>query len=340
MAKMKQVVLRSRPQGNPRPGDFAVETAEIPTAGPGQLLVRTLFLSLDPYMRFGLDEKPLGGANGVALGAPLIGDTVCEVVASESPDFAQGALLLTRTRWSEYNVVSAAQPAALRKLSRATAPLSAALGVLGMPGQTAYAGMVNIARVKAGDKVIVSAAAGAVGSLAGQIGRILGAQVIGIAGGPEKCRAVEQLGFDACVDYKAPDFDARLAALVPGGADVYFENVGGAVTRTAVPLLKYGARVPMCGFISQYGTGEIGAGPDQLPWFLRMIMLKGLEVRGFAGAWVGGEKALQALQSWLQEGKLRTAETVVDGLQSAPQAFSDIFQSNRHVGKLVVRVAD
>jgi NADPH-dependent curcumin reductase CurA len=193
--------------------------------------------------------------------------------------------------------------------------------------------------VAAGETVVISAAGGAVGSTAGQIGKILGAKVVGIAGGPAKCAAVEALGFDACVDYQAANFPERLAAACQGGIDVYIENVGGTVTEAVLPLLKYRARMPVCGFISYYGIGKTGPGPDRLPGFMRTIMSKGLEVRGFGGAMTGGAEALRQLAAWVREGRLRHPETIVDGIESTPQAFADVFRSNNFVGKLLVRVA-
>jgi NADPH-dependent curcumin reductase CurA len=179
-----------------------------------------------------------------------------------------------------------------------------------------------------------------VGSLAGQIGKILRARVVGIAGGADKCAAVKALGFDECVDYKADDYAARLAAACPGGIDVYVENVGGAVTAAVLPLLKYRARMPVCGFIAYYGLGLEGPGPDRLPGFMRTIMSKGLELRGFGGAMVGGAAALADLADWVRDGRLRAPETVVEDLEAAPAAFAGIFGGNGHVGKLLVRVAD
>jgi NADPH-dependent curcumin reductase CurA len=228
----------------------------------------------------------------------------------------------------------------LRKLDAAIAPASTALGALGMPGRTAHAAMITIGRVQAGETVVISAAAGAVGSTAGQIGRILGARVVGIAGGPEKCRGLVELGFDACVDYRADDFAASLAAACPGGIHVYVESVGGEVTRTVLPLLKYGARMPVCGYIAYYGVGMEGPGPDRLPGFMRMIMSRGLEVRGFASAMIPGNAALDELARWVREGKLRCPESVVQGLAAAPAAFAGVFRGNPHIGKLLVKVAE
>ena len=334
---MRQVVLRAHPQGTPLAEDFAVETVDIPTPGPQQVLLRTVWLALDPLIRFALDPVPLTGPNRVRMGEPVYGPTVSQVVSSNNADFAVGDFVEGRTGWREYAAVDP-KATPLRRLDPQVAPLSTALGVLGMPGQTAYACMINIGRVAAGETVVISAAGGAVGSTAGQIGKILGAKVVGIAGGARKCAAVEALGFDACVDYKAPDFATRLSAACNGGVDVYVENVGGSVTDSVLPLLKYRARMPVCGFISYYGIGREGPGPDRLPGFMRTVMSKGLEVRGFGGAMTGGAEALERLTAWVQEGRVRHPETIVDGIDSAPKAFAEVFSANDYVGKLLVRV--
>ena len=336
---MKQVVLRAYAQGEPRAEDFALETVAIPTPAEGEVLLRTLWLSLDPLIRFALDDKLITGRASVRIGEPIYGGTVSQVVQSRHADYAIGDHVEGRTGWREYAAVNPAA-VALRKVDASIAPLSTALGALGMPGQTAHACMVGVGRVAAGETVVISAAAGAVGSLAGQIGKILGARVVGIAGGAAKCAALEALGFDACVDYKSPDYAARLAAACPGGIDVYIENVGGAVTQAVLPLLKYRARMPVCGFIAYYGVGFEGPGPDRLPGFMRTIMSKGLEVRGFGGTMVGGETALRQMASWVAEGSIRYPETIVEGLENAPAAFAGIFGGNDNVGKLLVRVAD
>ena len=337
-ATMRQVVLRAHPEGEPRADDFALESVAVPAPADGQVLLRTLWLSLDPMIRFALDEKPMTGPNRVRIGEPVFGGAVSQVVASKHPDFSAGQYVEGRSGWREYAAVDP-KTTPLRKVDASLAPLSTALGVLGMPGQTAHACMVGIGRVAAGETVVISAAAGGVGSLAGQIGKILGARVVGIAGGAEKCAAVEALGFDACVDYKAADYPARLAAACPGGVDVYVENVGGAVTDAVLPLLKYRARMPVCGFIAYYGIGREGPGPDRLPGFMRTIMSKGLELKGFGGAMVAGASALEQLAGWVREGKLRYPEAVVEGLEAAPAAFAGIFRGNSNVGKLLVRIA-
>ncbi|HKY90916.1 MAG TPA: NADP-dependent oxidoreductase [Nevskiaceae bacterium] len=338
MTTMRQVVLRAHPVGLPRADDFAVESAPIPEAGEHPVLLRTVWLSLDPMIRFALDEKPLTGPNRVRVGDVVYGGAVSQVVASRDAAFAPGDFVEGRTGWREYAAVDP-KATPLRKIDPSLAPLSTALGVLGMPGQTAHACMIGVGRVAAGETVVISAAAGGVGSLAGQIGKLLGARVVGIAGGAAKCDGVKALGFDDCVDYRAPDYAERLAAACKGGIDVYVENVGGAVTAAVLPLLKYRARMPVCGFIAYYGMGLEGPGPDRLPGFMRTIMSKGLEVRGFGGAMVGGAAALQDLARWVQEGRLRYPEVVVDGLAAAPAAFAGIFGGNANVGKLLVRVA-
>ncbi len=334
---MHEVVLARRPQVNPVAGDFAVVDAAMPKPGPGQLLVRTLWLSMDPYVRLQFDETTIAGLPGQALGTPPLGRAVSQVVASHSPDFAVGDIIEGRTHWAEYAVVDpVVKPT---RLEFGTIPLSYAVGALGMPGQTANSGMTDIGRVKEGDTVLISAAAGAVGSMAGQIGKILGARVIGIAGGPDKCAAVKALGFDDCVDYKAPDFDARLKQALPQGFNMYFENVGGDLTRRAVAHAGYGARVALCGVLAVYGVGDEN-GPDRLPELMRLMFVKGLEIKGFFGEMVGGAKAIAQNRQWIEDGRFKPAETILHGIESVPDAFAGIFQGNDHVGKVVLRIAD
>ena len=342
-AMMKQVVLRSYARGNPQPADFSVETVPLPQPGPSEVLLQTLWLSLDPLIRFAIDEVRLTGATHLKPGDVMYGGTVSRIIASNHPDYAVGETVEGRTGWREYAAVDPikADPVKgpLRKIDPAAAPISTALGALGMPGQTAHACMIGIGRVRAGETVLISAAAGAVGTIAGQIGKILGARVIGTAGGPGKCAAVTALGFDACVDYKSNDFAAQLKLACPEGVNVYVDNVGGEVMLTVLPLLEYGARMPVCGYIAYYGLGMEGPGPDRLPGFMRTIMSKGLEVRGFGGSMVGGQAALDDLARWIQEGQIRYPETVVEGLEAAPPAFAGIFSGNANIGKLLVRVA-
>lgn len=338
---MKQVVLASYARGNPKPSDFRVEDVPVPQAREREILLQTLWIAVDPLIRFSIDETLLSGATRMELGAVMVGPTVSKVIASNHPDYAPGDFVEGRSGWAEYTVAApdkADYRGPPRKLDPALAPVSTALGALGGPGQTAYEGIVNVGRVKEGETVVISAAAGAVGSIAGQIARVLGARAVGIAGGEAKCRALLDLGFDAAVDYKAPDFAGRLEAALPQGADVYLDNVGGDVTLAVLPLLKRGARMPMCGFIAYYGMGMEGPGPDRLPGFYRQIMAKGLEIKGFAGIFAG-QKGLSDIAGWMKEGKLRLPESVVEGLEAAPEAFASVFSGHDYVGKLLVRVA-
>ena len=339
---MRQVVLKAYARGNPRPEDFAIEEVPIPVAGPGEILLQTLWLALDPLIRFAIDEVLVSGVNQVRLGEVMYGPTVSRVVVSNHPDYAVGDVVEDRTGWREYAVVDPAKAdyrGPPRKLDPTLAPVSTALGALGMPGQTAHACMIGIGRVQAGETVAISAAAGAVGTIAGQIGKILGARVVGIAGGPAKCAALRKLGFDGAADYKSPDFAAQLKAACPSGIDVYVDNVGGDVTLAVLPLMNRGGRMPLCGYIAYYGMGMTGPGPDRLPGFFRTVMAKGLEVRGFAGFMVGGSQAIQDIAGWIREGKMQLPEAVVEGLAAAPQAFAGVFSGNDNVGKLLVKVA-
>ncbi len=341
---MRQVVLASYAKGSPVAANFRVEQAPIPTPGAGEVLVRTLWLSLDPLIRFALDEVRITGATHLHPGDVIYGGTISQVVASHHPDYAVGDYVEGRTGWREYAALDPikADPVrgALRKLDPELAPLETALGVLGMTGQTAHACMVGIGRVAADETVVISAAGGAVGTIAGQIGKLKGARVVGIAGGADKCAAVRALGFDDCVDYKAPDFAEQLKAAVPGGIDVYVDNVGGDVTLAVMPLLKYRARMPVCGYIAYYGVGMEGPGPDHLPGFFRMIMSKGLELRGFGGQFVGGDAAIAELAVWLDSGRISYPVTVVNGLENAAATFCESFiPGNSHIGKVLVKIA-
>ncbi|WP_395329059.1 NADP-dependent oxidoreductase [Novosphingobium sp. BL-8H] len=339
---MKQVVLACYASGNPEPSDFRVEDAPIPQPGEGEVLLKTLWLGLDPLIRFAIDEKRLSGVTQVHPGEVMYGPTVSTVVQSNHPGYAVGDVVEDRTGWREYAVVApdkADWRGPPRKLDPARAPVSTALGALGMPGQTAHACVIGIGRVAAGETVVISAAAGAVGSLAGQIAKIRGARVVGIAGGPDKCRGLRDLGFDAAADYKAPDFAEQLAKALPEGADVFIDNVGGDVMLAVLPHMKRGARMPVCGFIAYYGMGMEGPGPDKLPGFFRAIMSKGLEIKGFGGFLVGGQQALDDIAGWIAEGRIRCPESVVEGLESAPEAFAGVFSGNNHLGKLLVKVS-
>ncbi len=335
----ERIVLNSRPTGLPRPENFRLEQERAPTPADGQVLLQILYLSLDPYMRGRMDDAQ-SYAKPVEVGAVMEGGTVARVVASRHDGFAPGDVVLSHSGWQRYALDDGSN---LRKLDPAAAPVSTALGVLGMPGFTAWAGLLQIGRPQPGETVVVAAASGAVGSAVGQIARIHGARAVGIAGGPEKCAFVRDvLGFDAVIDHRAPDFVAQLAAACPGGIDVYFENVGGKVFDAVFPLLNDFARVPVCGLISQYNElPQAAPGPDRLALLMRDMLKKSLTVRGFIQREFAALRPafLQEAQAWIADGRLRYREDIVEGLANAPAAFVDLLQG-RNFGKLVVKIAD
>ena len=337
MAAMnRRIVLASRPHGEPTPAHFRMEEARVPTPREGEILLRTRWLSLDPYMR-GRMSAAKSYAQPVAIGEPMVGGTVSEVVQSNNPDYAVGELVSAYGGWQDYAI---SDGRGLHRLPPGLPPTTA-LGILGMPGMTAYTGLLTIGRPKAGETVVVAAAAGPVGSLVGQIARLKGARAVGIAGGPDKCRYLtETLGFDAALDHRADDFADALAAACPKGIDVYFENVGGAVFEAVLPLLNDFARLPVCGLVSGYNATELPAGPDRLPTLMRTILTKRLHLQGFI-VWDFADQQeafVRDVGGWLAEGKVRHREDVVEGLERAPEAFIGLLRG-RNFGKLVVHVA-
>jgi hypothetical protein len=333
----RRTVLVSRPVGEPKPADFRLEEYALSAPGPGQVLLRTQWLSLDPYMRGRMSDAP-SYAQPVDIGAVIEGGTVCEVAASSNPEFQVGDVVLAHTGWQTHAL---SDGKGLRKLDPQRAPVQTALGVLGMPGMTAYAGLREIGKPKAGETVVVSAASGAVGSVVGQIAKISGARAVGIAGGPDKCRYVkDQLGFDDCVDHRAPDFPVRLKAACPSGIDVYWENVGGPVIEAVLPLLNFFARVPVCGLIAQYNATDLPTGPDRVPQVLRATLTKRLTIRGFI-VWDFAalqDDFLRDVSGWIKDGRVKYREDIVEGLENAPQAFIGLLKG-KNFGKLLVRVA-
>src|SRR5512139_3285297 len=273
----ERIVLASRPVGEPTLDNFRLERLPIAQPGSGRMLLRTLWLSLDPYMRGRMSDAP-SYAKPVGIGEVMEGGAVSEVVTSNVDRFAKGDIVVGRTGWQTYAL---SDGASLQKVDPTRAPIQTALGVLGMPGMTAYMGLLEIGKPAAGETVVVAAASGAVGSVVGQIAGIKGARAVGLAGGPDKCRYVTQaLGF-ACIDHRASDFAARLAAACPKGIDVYFENVGGAIFEAVFPLLNPFARIPVCGLISMYNATSLSPGPILLPHLMRAILTKRLTFRGF-----------------------------------------------------------
>ncbi|WP_343717576.1 NADP-dependent oxidoreductase [Inquilinus sp.] len=334
----RRILLAARPVGEPEDTDFRLVEEAVPAPGPGQLLIRTLWLSLDPYMRSRMSDAKSYAAP-VEIGQVMVGGAVGRVVASHHPGFAPGDIVEGRTGWQDYAL---SDGAGLRKVDPSLGPISTAVGVLGMPGMTAYTGLLTIGQPKPGETVVVSAASGAVGAVVGQIARIKGARVVGIAGGAEKgAYLTSELGFDAAVDHRAPDFADRLRAAVPDGIDVYFENVGGAVWEAVWPLLNPFARVPVCGLIAQYNTVGQPEGPNRMPQMMREVLSKRLTLRGFIVGDFADQHAafLRDVSGWIRDGRLRYREDVAEGLENAPRTFLRLFRGE-NFGKLLVKVAE
>ncbi|BBK29607.1 hypothetical protein EDC65_0002 [Stella humosa] len=334
----QRILLASRPEGRPALENFKIETVPVAEPGEGEVLLKILYLSLDPYMR-GRMSNARSYAQPVAIGDVMEGGTVGRVVRSRHAGFAEGDIVLSHSGWQSYAV---ARGDHLRKLDPAAAPISTALGVLGMPGFTAYSGLLTIGQPKPGETVVVAAASGAVGSAVGQIAKIKGARAVGIAGGPEKCAfARNELGFDAVIDHRAPDIAAQLAAACPGGIDVYFENVGGDIFAAVFPLLNKFARIPVCGLIAQYNDTGPRPAPDRLPGFMREVLSRSLLIRGFIQREFADQRPAfyEEMAAWIASGQVRYREDIVDGLESAPEAFFGLLEG-RNFGKLVIRVAE
>src|SRR5450755_3099382 len=331
----KRVVLVSRPVGEPKASDFRVEDYALPTPGEGHVLLRTIWLSLDPYMRGRMSDAPSYAAP-VPIGGVMEGGTVCEVIASSNPGFVKGDIVLARAGWQTHAL---SDGRGLSKIDPKLGPVSTAVGVLGMPGMTAYTGLIDIGKPQAGETVAVAAASGAVGSAVGQIAKLKGARAVGIAGGADKCRYVQQeLGFDDCVDHRDPDFAAKLKDACPKGIDVYFENVGGAVFEAVFPLLNAFARVPVCGLIAEYNNfGETS--PKWAGKMMRAVLTKRLTIRGFIVSDFASRHGdfLRDMSGWVREGKVKHKEFITEGLDSAPAAFMGLLKG-ANFGKQLVRV--
>jgi NADPH-dependent curcumin reductase len=334
----KRIVLASRPKGPPAADNFRLEDIPMPALPAGGLLLRVLYLSLDPYMRGRMDDGK-SYAKPVGVGEVMTGESVCEVVASDRKNYVSGDLVTAHTGWCTHAAWSGPDP---RKIDRSQAPITTALGVLGMPGFTAYSGLHILGKPKAGDTVVVAAASGPVGSLVGQLAKMAGARAVGIAGGAEKCRySVDELRFDACIDHRAPDFPEQLAAACPKGIDVYFENVGGAIWQAVLPLLNTYARVPVCGLIAQYNASGASGGTDRLPATMRAVLTKSLTLRGFINTEFVPEhygEFLRLVAAGLTDGRIRYREDITDGLENAPAAFIGLLQG-KNFGKALVRVS-
>lgn len=331
-------VLASRPVGEPVAENFRLDSQPVPEPQAGQVLLQTLYLSIDPYMRGRMSDAK-SYAPPVALGEVMVGGAVSRVIASQHPDYAVGDLVMAYTGWQEYAL---SDGNGLFRLGDLAQP-SLALGVLGMPGFTAYMGLLDIGQPQAGETVVVAAASGAVGAVVGQIAKLRGCRVIGIAGGAEKCRyVVDELGFDACVDHKAADLAARLAEACPQGIDVYFENVGGKVFDAVLPLLNTKARVPVCGLIAHYNATALPDGPDRLPLLAATLLKQRIRMQGFIIFDDYGHRYpefLQQMGPWVAEGKIRCREHRISGFEAAPQALIGVLRGE-NFGKCIVHLAD
>ncbi len=336
--KSLQVRLAKRPTGEPTAENFDIGEVSLPALADGQILVRVIWLSLDPYMRGRMDDSR-SYAKPVAIGDVMQGGTVAQVTESRHAGFAEGDFVLGMFGWQSHAV---SDGTGVRKLDPAVAPLSTWVGVMGMPGLTAYVGLLDIGEPKEGETVVVSAASGAVGSVVGQLARIKGARAVGVAGPDDKCRyVVEELGFDACVSHRSPTLRDDLKAACPNGVDVYFENVGGPTLDAALSLMNPFGRIPVCGMISMYNTGPVCGDADRLPALMRRILTDRLKIQGFIvsdrAAW--RQKAfIEEVGAYVRDGSIKYRETIAEGLENAPRAFIGLLRGE-NFGKQLVRVS-
>lgn len=336
MTSNHRVRLNSRPVGAPTAENYLIDEVPLESPGEGQVLLRTLYLSLDPYMRGRMSDAK-SYAKPVEVGDVMVGATVSEVVESNSDDYSVGDIVLGYGGWQEYSFENTGH---LRRIDPELAPISTHLGVLGMPGFTAYAGLLEIGRPQEGETVAVAAAIGPVGSVVGQIAKIKGARSVGIAGGPEKVAHLEELGFDVALDHRSGNLKTELAEAVPQGIDVYFENVGGDVFNAVLPRLNTYGRVPVCGLVANYNLTSLPEGPDRSGALMGQILTKSLNVRGFIQTEFAERltgQFLTDMSGWINEGKIRYREDIRPGLENAPEYFNDLLTGG-NFGKMVVAV--
>jgi NADPH-dependent curcumin reductase CurA len=335
--KNVQVVLASRPHGEPVPENFKIVEAAVPEPGPGQMLLRTIYLSLDPYMRGRMSEGPSYAAP-VELGGVMEGSAVGVVVKSNLPQYAVGDIVVSRSGWQAYSLSNGQE---VQKTDPSMGRISYALGVLGMPGFTAYTGLLNIGKPQPDETLVVAAASGAVGSVVGQVAKIKGCRAIGIAGGEQKCRFVKtELGFDECLDHRELRLRDRLQSACPKGIDIYFENVGGAVFEAVLPLLNNFARIPVCGLISHYNDTGFRRGLDRMPLLLRDILVKRLTFRGFIVFDFHSQFSdfITNMSGWVRDGRVKYREDITDGLENAPRELIGLLKGE-NFGKKLIRVS-
>lgn len=332
-----QILLAARPEGAPKESDFKLVETSVPEPGEGELITKTIYLSIDPYMR-GRMNAAKSYTKPVEIGEVMTAGAVSQVISSKIPKFAEGDLVFGYTGWQDYAL---SDSEGLNKIDPAKAPISTALGILGMPGMTAYTGLLNIGQPKDGETLVVAGASGPVGSAVGQIAKIKGCRVIGVAGTAEKCAlVVDEFGFDTCIGHRDPDFADKLAQACPDGVDIYYENVGGAVFEAVLPLFNFFARVPVCGLVAHYNATELPPGPNKIPLLMRSVLTNRLHVQGFI-VWDFADQEAEfqeAMSGWIAEGRVKYREDFVDGLEKAPSALIGLLKGE-NFGKLVVRVA-
>jgi NADPH-dependent curcumin reductase CurA len=327
-----QVLFKSRPEGFPNESNFEIVENPMPKAGDGEVLRRTIYLSLDPYMR-GRMSTQKSYAEPAKLGEPMVGSTVSEVVDSKNPRYRAGDFVLGYDGWQSFGV---SDGKGLRKLDPAQAPISWSLGVLGMPGLTAYVGLLDIGKPKENETVVVSAAAGAVGSIAGQIARIKGCRVVGSAGSDEKCAfVVDELKFDACINYKNEDLSAALKSACPRGIDIYFDNVGGVLLEAVLKRINVHARIPLIGLISQYSHAKPQPGPNLGSVLINRALIQGMIIFDHVDRM---PDFLRDMSQWLRDGKIHYREDIVPGLENAPRAFIGLLNGD-NIGKRLIQVS-
>ena len=334
----KQWLLDQRPKGMPGDDCWKLNEEEVPSLEKGEVLIKILYLSIDPYMRGRMNDGESYAAPA-ALGEPMTGESVGIVVESESDKFIKGDYLCVHKGWQTY-IIASDEDTSLFKADPSVVPLQTYLGTVGMPGRTAYFGLLRVGLPKSGETIVVSAASGAVGSVVGQMGKILGCRVVGVAGGEKKCSYVKDvLGFDDCIDYKAENINENLAEACPDGIDIYFENVGGPVSEAVAKLLNPGSRVPICGFISAYNSEDMTKEKTPFHIFGEVDPVpehRFFVVTEFINDW---DRATQELTEWMRQGKIKYKETVLENIESAPQGLRDVL-SGKNFGKQLIKVSD
>lgn len=335
----RQIKLASRPQGEPKAENFDLVTSHIPSPNDNEMLLRTVYLSLDPYMRGRMSDAK-SYADPLAVGDVIMGGTVAQVVESNIDKFAVGDLVVSNSGWQDYSVSNGE---GVLKLDKDMKNPSYGLGVLGMPGFTGYMGLTDIGKPQKGETLVVAAATGPVGATVGQVGKQYGTRTVGVAGGKEKCDfAVNELGFDICIDHKADDFAEQLKAACPDGIDIYYENVGGHVFDAVMPLLNAHARIPVCGLVAQYNATDLPEGKDRLSMLTGLILSRRLTIKGFIIFEEYGDhypEFLDTMSKWVESGDVKTKEYIAEGLDHAPDAFVRMLNGD-NFGKTVVKVAD